>query len=159
MKLFSIIETNRSDNPCYTRQNWLVVLLNLFLSFNLTYGQAPENPPESDIQQIFPISKLNKNYIFSFKEQYEEKSIIVSDGLALNAILFHADSSRGVVFFLHGNTGGLDKWGKLAPVYLSLHFDVFMVDYRGYGKSEGSINMIQLNQFTLKKKSISSDIL
>jgi pimeloyl-ACP methyl ester carboxylesterase len=139
MKLFSIIETNRSDNPCYTRQNWLVVLLNLFLSFNLTYGQAPENPPESDIQQIFPISKLNKNYIFSFKEQYEEKSIIVSDGLALNAILFHADSSRGVVFFLHGNTGGLDKWGKLAPVYLSLHFDVFMVDYRGYGKSDGSI--------------------
>ena len=117
----------------------LLLLFNLFISFNLTFGQAPENPPVSDIQQIFPASNLNKNYIFGFKEKYEEKSIPVSDGVALNAILFHADSSRGVVFYLHGNTGGLDKWGKLAPVYLALHFDVFMVDYRGYGKSDGSI--------------------
>lgn len=117
----------------------LLVLLNLFISFKLTFGQAPENPASSDIQQIFPASNLNKNYIFSFKGQYEEKSIPVSDSVALNAILFHADSSRGVIFFLHGNTGGLNEWGKLAPVYLALHFDVFMVDYRGYGKSDGSI--------------------
>lgn len=115
------------------------LLFNLFISFKLTYGQAPENPPASDIQQIFPASKLNKHYTFRFKEKYEEKFITVSDGVTLNAILFHADSSRGVVFYLHGNTGGLDKWGKLAPVYLALHFDVFMVDYRGYGKSDGSI--------------------
>jgi pimeloyl-ACP methyl ester carboxylesterase len=116
-----------------------VLLFNLFISFKLTYGQAPENPPASDIQQIFPASKLNKNYTFKFKEKYEEKLIPVSNGVALDAILFRADSSRGVVFYLHGNTGGLDKWGKLAHVYLDLHYDVFMVDYRGYGKSGGSI--------------------
>jgi pimeloyl-ACP methyl ester carboxylesterase len=116
-----------------------VFLFSLFISSKLTYGQAPENPPASDIQQIFPVSNLNKRYIFSFKGQYEEKFIHVSDDVALNAILFHADSSRGVVFFLHGNTGALNKWGKLAPIYLALHFDVFMVDYRGYGKSDGSI--------------------
>jgi uncharacterized protein len=117
----------------------VLLLFILFISFKITYGQAPENPPASDIQQIFPASKLNKDYTFRFKEKYEEKFIPVSDGVTLNAILFHADSSRGVVFYLHGNTGGLDKWGKLAHVYLDLHFDVFMVDYRGYGKSGGSI--------------------
>lgn len=30
-------------------------------------------------------------------------------------------------------------WGKLAPTYTQLGYDVFMLDYRGYGKSEGKI--------------------
>jgi len=117
----------------------LLILFESFISFSNACGQAPENPPESDIQQIFPASRLSRNYIFGFKEKFEEKTIPVSGSVALSAILFHAESSRGVVFYLHGNTGGLDQWGKLAPVYLALHYDVFMVDYRGYGKSDGSI--------------------
>ena len=69
----------------------------------------------------------------------KKKKSTLRDGLILSAILFHADSSKGVIFYLHGNTGNLEKWGKLAAVYTRLHYDILMFDYRGYGKSEGII--------------------
>ncbi|MBD0328044.1 MAG: alpha/beta fold hydrolase, partial [Pyrinomonadaceae bacterium] len=33
----------------------------------------------------------------------------------------------------------LYSWGDVAGLYTDLHYDVFMLDYRGYGKSEGRI--------------------
>jgi len=108
--------------------------------YNLTvYAQAPDNPAQSDVQQIFPASRIKKTYTYNFKTKFEEKIIRMTDGILLDALLFHADSSKGVIFYLHGNTGGLDKWSKISSVYTSLNYDIFMVDYRGYGKSDGSI--------------------
>ena len=48
--------------------------------------------------------------------------------------------TKGLIFYLHGNAGSLSSWGKVAKTYTRLHFDVFMLDYRGFGKSEGSIS-------------------
>lgn len=115
------------------------IIIFLLLNTAGVYAQAPENPPDSDVQQIFPPSPLKENYKFHFAGKFDELLIHTSDGVRLNSILFHADSSKGVIFYLHGNTGALDKWGKIASVYTKLHFDIFMFDYRGYGKSEGKI--------------------
>ncbi len=41
---------------------------------------------------------------------------------------------------MHGNAGSIDSWGDVASIYTVLHYDVFMVDYRGYGKSNGVIS-------------------
>lgn len=57
----------------------------------------------------------------------------------LSGVLFPSDSSKGVILYLHGNTDGLNKWGMMSKTYTSLHYDLFMVDYRGYGKSGGFI--------------------
>ena len=46
-------------------------------------------------------------------------------------------------FYLHGNAGALDSWGEAAKTYTDMHYDVFMLDYRGYGKSQGNINSQQ----------------
>ena len=43
------------------------------------------------------------------------------------------------MFYLHGNGGALNTWGDIAGIYTSLNYDIFILDYRGYGKSEGSI--------------------
>jgi dienelactone hydrolase len=103
-------------------------------------GQAPENPTKNQISQIFPAKRLNKKYLFKFPGRYEEHFIRVRDGILLNALLFHSDQMpKGVILYLHGNTGGMEKWGKLAPYYTVLGYDFMIVDYRGYGKSEGSI--------------------
>jgi len=53
--------------------------------------------------------------------------------------LFHADSCKGLVFYLHGNAGNLTSWGYEAPLFTDIGYDVFMLDYRGYGKSGGKI--------------------
>ena len=89
---------------------------------------------------IFFPEKLEKDYAFSFDQNYEEIVVMMNDDKLLNGILFKADSSKGLVFYLHGNAGSVNSWGDLAKTYTNLGYDVFMLDYRGYGKSEGSIN-------------------
>lgn len=116
----------------------LSFIIFIFMS-QLAQAQAPENPAADDIRQIFPASAFSKNYIYHFKGRYEEITIPVKDYTHLHAILFHADKPKGVIFYLHGNTGALDKWGKMASAYTVLGYDIFMLDYRGYGKSEGNI--------------------
>jgi alpha-beta hydrolase superfamily lysophospholipase len=89
---------------------------------------------------IFFPDKLAKDYKFSFNERFEEVSVKTKDGTTLNGVLFKADSSKGLIFYLHGNAGALNSWGEAAAIYTFLNYDVFMLDYRGYGKSEGVIN-------------------
>ncbi|MGB6037188.1 MAG: alpha/beta fold hydrolase [Cryomorphaceae bacterium] len=89
---------------------------------------------------IFAPEKLNKDYQFSFEQSFEEVTINASDGISINGLLFKADSSKGLLFYLHGNAGSLSSWGNVAKAYTDLNYDVFILDYRGYGKSEGSIS-------------------
>ncbi len=89
---------------------------------------------------IFLPDKLAKNYTFKFKQSFEELTIQTEDGIKLHGLLFKADSSKGLIFYLHGNAGAVDSWGEMASVYTTLNYDLFILDYRGFGKSEGTIN-------------------
>ncbi len=89
---------------------------------------------------IFFPQKLEKTYQFQFRQKYEEKNIETADGTILNGLLFKADSTKGLIFYLHGNAGSLRSWGGVAKTYTDLNYDIFIIDYRGYGKSEGKIN-------------------
>jgi alpha-beta hydrolase superfamily lysophospholipase len=88
---------------------------------------------------IFFPEKLNRDYQFGFNQAVEELNIRMKDGVSLHGVLFRADSSKGLIFYLHGNAGSLRSWGEVAQIYTILKYDVFMLDYRGYGKSEGTI--------------------
>ncbi len=88
---------------------------------------------------IFIPTKLTADYKFDFKGNFEEINLKTIDGVSLNNLLFKADSTKGIIFYLHGNGGSLERYGKLADFYTNLGYDIFMTDFRGYGKSEGSI--------------------
>jgi hypothetical protein len=60
-------------------------------------------------------------------------------GARLNALHLRLVQPRGVVFFLHGNAGSLDNWFVNLDFYRRAGLDLFMLDYRGYGKSSGHI--------------------
>lgn len=88
---------------------------------------------------IFRGTKLHADYVYQFTWDYEERNYINKEGLKLNTLLFRTKNSRGVVFYHHGNSEHLQSWGERAAIFLDQGYDVFMYDYRGYGKSEGSI--------------------
>lgn len=91
-------------------------------------------------QLIFHPDKLPASYKFSFSIPFEELTIFAEDGAQLHGLLFKADSSKGLVVYLHGNRGALDRWGNRAGLFVNNKFDTFILDYRGYGKSTGVIS-------------------
>jgi pimeloyl-ACP methyl ester carboxylesterase len=60
-------------------------------------------------------------------------------GARLHALHLQQPNPRGLVFFLHGNGGSLQDWFVNLDFYRRAKFDLYMLDYRGYGKSSGRI--------------------
>lgn len=76
---------------------------------------------------------------FDFGADVEELKIPVAGGAQLSALHLRNPGSKGLVFYLHGNGGNLQSWFVNADFYRRAGYDLFMLDYRGYGKSTGSI--------------------
>lgn len=111
---------------------------------HFAYGQSTDSSQNDEIQkvleqQLFPGSKLDSDFHFKFREAFSELNIDTKDAYKLSGLLFKAKRSKGLIFYLHGSNDALDVWGKIAPVYTALNYDLFMLDYRGYGKSEGKV--------------------
>lgn len=88
---------------------------------------------------IFIPSKLAKDFTYNFPLDFEEKNIEVEKGIKLNALHFKSKTTKGVILYMHGNAGDLSGWGGVAQDFLPLGYDMFIYDYRGYGKSGGQI--------------------
>ncbi|GGK64423.1 alpha/beta hydrolase [Rufibacter glacialis] len=114
---------------------------------------------------IFFPEKLNPDFTFRFPAPFEEIRLKTPDNTQLHTLLFKAEKPQGVILYLHGNAGSLRSWGEVAPIYTSLGYDVLILDYRGYGKSEGKITSqtqfyqdVQTAYDALKTKYPESDI-
>lgn len=88
---------------------------------------------------LFHPEKLKPNHAYSFDQSFEEIAIKTRDGKQLNGVLFETNSSKGLVFYLHGNKGNIQTMSDIVPNFLDQHYDLFVLDYRGYGKSEGAL--------------------
>lgn len=115
---------------------------------------------------IFFPEQLAAEYSFDFDRNFEEINLKTEDGTLLNGILFKADSSKGLVIHYHGNAGSVNGWGNGASRYNSNDYDLFIMDYRGFGKSEGKIHSeahlfsdAQLIYDEMKKRYSESDII
>lgn len=60
-------------------------------------------------------------------------------GARLNALHLRLPDPDGVVFYLHGNAGHLQSWFVNTDLYRRANLDLFMLDYRGFGKSSAHI--------------------
>jgi hypothetical protein len=85
---------------------------------------------------FFP-TRLPPDHQFALAD-VEEVSIPV-EGATLSALHYRQADAKGVVFFLHGNAGSLQEWFTGTEFFRRARFDLFMLDYRGYGKSTGKI--------------------
>jgi len=91
---------------------------------------------------IFVGRTLPQDHQFVFEVPFEEVTVPVN-GARMSALHFQQPNPRGLVFFLHGNGGNLDSWTSNVDYYQRVNYDLFIFDFRGYGKSTGSIQSEQ----------------
>lgn len=94
-------------------------------------------------KMLFHPESVSKSVHYSYDSEFTEAFYEVEKGIELNSLLFKSDSlkseRRKLIFFIHGNGGNLATLGGIAPNFTSKGYDCFLYDYRGYGKSGGSI--------------------
>lgn len=73
----------------------------------------------------------------AFHLPYEDLTIRTADGVALSAWFIPHPQPRGTVLLCHGNAGNISHRIETAAMWRELDVSVLLVDYRGYGRSEG----------------------
>lgn len=83
---------------------------------------------------------LPKQFEYQYPFPFDEVNFDMEDGGQINGIHFKVPNSKGVIFYLKGNSRSLKGWGKFAKDFVGKGYDFFMIDYRGFGKSSGERN-------------------
>lgn len=99
---------------------------------------------------LFQPTKLSKDYVFQFNHDFEELNLYPEKDVVINALHFKTKDPKGIILYFHGNRDNLQRWGKIASELGDyFHYDVFVMDYRGYGKSIGIRDENALNSDAL----------
>ncbi len=84
--------------------------------------------------------------------KYEEV-FLYTDTVRLSGIFLKPSiKPKATIFFLHGDSGNVSKYLFMIKPLVNDGFQVFMIDFRGYGKSTGTpthLNIAQDGQFVL----------
>ena len=84
-----------------------------------------------------PDKKLNRNPDH-INLPYESVDFYAADSIYLHGWYVPSVRERGVVLFCHGNGGNISHRLDTIQILNRLGFTVFIFDYRGYGKSNGT---------------------
>ena len=90
-------------------------------------------------QLIFRGEAVPKDQPYNFTQPHKEVNIAYTAGSNINIVQFLTarDSAKGVVLYFHGNRKNISWYAKYANIFTSKGYEVWMIDYPGYGKSTG----------------------
>lgn len=71
---------------------------------------------------------------------FEDVCLQTEDGVSLHGWYLPAAENKATLLFFHGNAGNLSGRLSKADGWVKRGYSVFLVDYRGYGRSEGKIS-------------------
>lgn len=114
---------------------------------------------------LFHPEPLLKTDTYNFSLPHKEINIPFDKESNLNIIQFIADSSqgnKGVILYFHGNRKNISWYAKYVPSLTAKGYQVWMIDYPGFGKSTGPLTEERLYEyadqlFRLAKRSYSGD--
>ena len=109
----------------------IIIFLVLFCVFVFIYARYIE------LRSIFfPMKQIE----VTPKEEglnYEDVYFKTEDGLSLNGWLVKYPQAKATILFFHGNAGNISHRLEKLAIFHQLGLNVFLVDYRGYGRSQG----------------------
>lgn len=89
---------------------------------------------------LFLPTTLAQDYQYDFRYPFEELFFETAENISINALHFKVENPKGVILYFHGNAGDLSRWGIIGEHFVSLDYDVLIMDYRTYGKSKGKLS-------------------
>jgi alpha-beta hydrolase superfamily lysophospholipase len=112
---------------------------------------------------MFHPEPVDKNANYSFNIPYKEVNIPFTESININIIQFTTTGKpKGVVLYFHGNRKNISHYARFAPEFTRNGYEVWMLDYPGYGKSTGELTEQRLYDwallmYTLSRKAYSRD--
>ena len=88
---------------------------------------------------IFHPEKLPADYQYKFDIPFRQIDLPVSDNKNLSIVQFTVPDSvrKGIVLYFHGNRKNINRYAPNAGNFTRNGYEVWMMDYPGYGKSTG----------------------
>ena len=113
---------------------------------------------------LFHPEALKRNKSYGFSAAFREMNIAVNETSNMNIVQFLTKDSlpAGVVLYFHGNRKNIAWYAPYADDFTQNGYEVWMIDYPGFGKSTGSLTeqklyddaeqlyMMALSKFTAK---------
>ncbi|MFA5156015.1 MAG: alpha/beta hydrolase [Candidatus Omnitrophota bacterium] len=69
--------------------------------------------------------------------EYEDVFFVSADGQKINGWFIPAKQAYATVLYFHGNAGNISHRVEIGRMFHDKNMDIFMIDYRGFGKSSG----------------------
>jgi len=87
-------------------------------------------------------SPVPNDYKYDFGLPYKEINIPYDSKTNINIIQFPPPDSivKGVILYFHGNRKNISKYRRFIPYFTKSAYEVWMIDYPGYGKSTGKFS-------------------
>ena len=88
---------------------------------------------------MFHPTPLLPDYQFKFDIPFKEINIPLNakDNLSLVQFFPNESIAKGVVLYFHGNRDNINRYSKYASNFTKNGYEVWMIDYPGYGKTTG----------------------
>ncbi|MBS1604049.1 MAG: alpha/beta hydrolase [Bacteroidetes bacterium] len=115
----------------------LLVLLYCIVGIAWYYGQN---------KLIFHPVPVRRQATWSFGRPFKELNIPYDTATNINVIQFTAtdrpkdSTAKGVVLFFHGSSGNIEDYSPVADGITPKGYEIWMIDYPGYGKSSGPVS-------------------
>lgn len=107
---------------------FLIIAVFLFLVYMRMFERRSIFYPEKRIEFTPSSSGLD----------YEDVFFMTKDNLKLNGWFIPAKNPHTVVLYFHGNAGNISHRIEIAKFFNEKNFSFFIIDYRGFGRSQGS---------------------
>lgn len=106
----------------------------------LALSAAPYRENPQDQRFYFPVKKLEPLDV-----PYEDVWLTAKDGSRLHGVLLQpAGTAKATLLCLHGAGGNAGRYVKLARPLVAAGYRVLILDWRGYGRSEGKPGHVQV---------------
>jgi uncharacterized protein len=123
---------------------WIKVFILIYclIGIAIYYGQD---------KMLFHPEPIAAGTPYSFPMPFKEVNLQYDKKSTINIIQFAANQPqpKGVVLYFHGNKQNINRYAKAAPEFTGRGYDVWMIDYPGFGKSTGDFTEQRLYDWAL----------